>query len=45
MKTFYGRLRASGKPPKVALIAVARKLLISINAILRDQKSWELAST
>jgi transposase len=45
MKTFYGRLRASGKPPKVALIAVARKLLISINAIVRDQKSWELAST
>ncbi len=45
MKTFYERLRASGKPPKVALIAVARKLLVSINAIVRDQKPWELAST
>jgi len=45
MKTFYARLRASGKPPKVALIAVARKLLISINAIIRDQKPWQLAST
>ena len=45
MKAFGERLRAAGKPPKVALIAVARKLLISINAIVRDQKPWQLAST
>jgi transposase len=43
MKVFYDRLRAAGKPPKVALVAVARKLLTSINAIVRDQKPWELA--
>ena len=29
----------------VALIAVARKLLTSINAIVRDQKPWDLAFT
>lgn len=41
MKTFYERLRATGKPPKLAFIAVARKLLTSINAIVRDQKPWQ----
>jgi transposase len=36
----YQRLRAVGKPAKLALIAVARKLLVLLNAILRDQRSW-----
>ena len=45
MKAFYARLRASGKPPKVALIAVARKLLTSLNAIARHHKPSETAST
>ena len=44
MKVFYTRLRTSGKPPKVALVAVARKLLTSINAIVRDQRSWAPAT-
>lgn len=34
-KTFYQRLRAAGKPPKVALIAVARKLLVFLNSLLK----------
>jgi len=34
---FYKALRNAGKPPKLALIALARKLLVSLNAILRDQ--------
>jgi len=34
---FYRRLRDAGKPPKLALIALARKLLVILNAILRDQ--------
>jgi transposase len=34
-KTFYLRLRAAGKPPKVALIAVARKLLVFLNSLLK----------
>lgn len=35
-KAFYQRLRAAGKPAKLALIAVARKLLITLNAMVRD---------
>ncbi|MBI5311819.1 MAG: IS110 family transposase, partial [Methylocystis sp.] len=30
----------SGKPKIVALIAVARKLLTILNAIIRDAKPW-----
>lgn len=34
---FHQRLRHAGKPPKLALIAVARKLLTILNAIIRQQ--------
>lgn len=37
---FYKRLRAAGKPAKVALIAVARKLLTILNAMIRDNKAF-----
>lgn len=37
-KAFYQRLRTAGKPAKLALIAVARKLLTILNAMLRDRK-------
>jgi transposase len=43
LRTFYQRLRAAGKPAKVALTAVARKLLVYLNAILRDQRPWRYA--
>jgi transposase len=36
----YHRLRASGKPAKVAIVACMRKLVTILNAILRDQKPW-----
>jgi len=36
-------LVAAGKPKMVALIAVARKLLTILNAIVRDQKPWQNA--
>jgi transposase len=39
-RTFYQRLRTAGKPAKLALIAVARKLLTTLNAMLRDQKPY-----
>jgi transposase len=42
MKAFYRRLRASGKPPKVALIAVARKLAILANTLITENRTWEL---
>jgi hypothetical protein len=34
---FYRRLRAAGKAPKVALVAVMRKLLLYLNRRLRPQ--------
>ena len=40
MKAFYARLRAAGKAPKVALIAVARKLVILANTLLREDRTW-----
>jgi transposase len=36
----YKRLRDAGKPPKLAFIAIARKLLITANAVIRDQKPF-----
>ena len=43
LKAFRDRLVAKGKPKLVALIATARKLLIILNAILRDAKPWRTA--
>jgi transposase len=43
LKAFYERLIAAGKPKMVALIAVARKLLTILNAVIRDQKPWQHA--
>ncbi|MDQ6703993.1 MAG: hypothetical protein M3Z96_13375 [Pseudomonadota bacterium] len=40
MKRFYARLLAAGKPEMVALIAVAGKLVVLLDAILRDKKPW-----
>ncbi|PIS99312.1 transposase [Bradyrhizobium nitroreducens] len=42
-KAFYDRLRQAGKPAKLALIAVARKLLTILNAMLRDRKIYKVA--
>jgi transposase len=38
---FYRRLRAAGKKAKVALVAVARKLLTIVNAMLREGRAWQ----
>ena len=40
IQAFYTRLLAAGKPKKVALTACMRKLIIILNAILRDQQPW-----
>jgi transposase len=42
-RDFYLKLKAAGKPSKVALIAVARKLLLAANAIIRDKTSFKTA--
>jgi len=38
---FYQRLTTNGRPKKVALTAAMRKLLTILNAMLRDQRSWQ----
>lgn len=40
LKAFYKRLVERGKPKKLAIIAVARKLITILNAILRDRTPW-----
>jgi transposase len=45
MRAFYERLRAAGKPAKVALVAVMRKLLTTVNAMIKHQTPWRPAST
>jgi transposase len=42
LRAFADRLEAAGKAPKVIRIAIARKLLIIANAVLRDQRPWKL---
>jgi transposase len=39
----YHRLRAAGKPAKVAIVATMRKLLTILNAMMRDKKEWRAA--
>ena len=41
IKTFYERLIAAGKLPKVALVACMRKLLTTLNAMVRTNKPWD----
>jgi len=45
LKDFYIRLKARGKASKVALIAVARKLLVLANALIRTMKPYEPANS
>lgn len=40
LKAKYRALIAAGKPAKVALTAIMRKLLILANALLRDGRTW-----
>jgi transposase len=40
LRRFYERLRAAGKPGKVALVACMRKLLTILNVMLRERVAW-----
>jgi transposase len=40
MKAFYRRLISTGKKPKCALIAVARKLLLLANLLIAQDRLW-----
>jgi len=41
LRAFYRRLRAAGKPATVALVAVMRKLLTIVNAMIKHQSRWQ----
>jgi transposase len=43
LKAFRDKLVNAGKPKILAIIAVARKLLTILNAIIRDHKPWQPA--
>jgi len=40
LRTRYRQLRAQGKPVKVALVAIMRKLLLILNAIIKTRTPW-----
>src|SRR5215213_8507877 len=41
LRAFHNRLAAAGKKPKVILVAVMRKMITTLNAMLRDGASWQ----
>jgi transposase len=41
LQVFYQRLIGRGRPAKVAITACMRKLLVILNAILRDHRPWQ----
>lgn len=41
LKSFYERLIAKGKPAKLALVALMRRLVVFANAVLRSGQPWK----
>jgi transposase len=41
LKAKYTALIAAGKPAKVALVALMRKLIILVNTLIRENREWE----
>ena len=41
LKAFKQRLIDDGKKPKVAIVAVMRKLIVMLNAMVRDNETWK----
>src|SRR6516164_4462353 len=40
LKSFHDRLKAAGKKPKVTIVAVMRKMITMLNAMVRDDVVW-----
>ena len=40
LKAFHDRLAAAGKKPKVIIVAVMRKMITTLNAMVRDDVVW-----
>lgn len=45
IKIFYNRLRVAGKKPKVAIVAVMNKLIVTCNAMLKKKTKWTIVAT
>ncbi len=43
LKAKYDQLITAGKPPKLAITAVMRKLIVLANALIRDNRPWPAA--
>ena len=43
-KAKYEAMVKAGKPAKVAIVAIMRKLLILANALIRDRRKWAPAN-
>jgi transposase len=41
-KPIYRQMVEAGKPPKVAIIAIARRLLVILNAAVRDKSTFSI---
>ncbi|QND50789.1 IS110 family transposase [Phyllobacterium sp. 628] len=41
LAAFYQRLRANGKPFKLAIVALMRKLIVTLNAMIKNQTDWQ----
>ena len=41
LRDFYQRLRGAGKTPKMALTACMRKLIVTLNAIVKHETPWQ----
>src|SRR6516162_9569890 len=40
LKAFHDRLKAAGKSPKVVIVAIMRKMITALNAMVRDDVVW-----
>lgn len=45
MVNFYARLKQNGKPSKVALVAVMRKMIVLANTLIAEQRKWAPATS
>jgi transposase len=44
-KIFDNRLAAANKKPKVIIVAVMRKMITTLNAMVRDNAAWQHGAT
>jgi len=40
LKASFAAMIAAGKPPKLAITALMRRLVVLANALLRDDRTW-----